>query len=134
MIPSVAPHALQASVCDEQPLSIGGEIALSGNKKPHERPTTPGDPHRHGIGRSANEVRVHIRQRSAPFKWWKFRLVPRIGYSYSGNKQEKTARTKGEQTITCCTDTLVPLVAVTQQKATSRKTLFVPDTEVEETL
>ena len=29
--PSVAPNALQASVCDEQLMSIGGEIALSGN-------------------------------------------------------------------------------------------------------
>ena len=31
--PSVAPNALQASVCDEQIESIGGEIALTGNKK-----------------------------------------------------------------------------------------------------
>ena len=31
--PSVAPNALlQASVCDEQLVNIGGEIALSGNK------------------------------------------------------------------------------------------------------
>ena len=29
--PSVVPNALQASVCDEQLMSIGGEIALSGN-------------------------------------------------------------------------------------------------------
>ena len=31
MIPSVAPNALHASVCDEQLLGYGGEIALSGN-------------------------------------------------------------------------------------------------------
>ena len=31
VIPSVAPNALQASVCDEQLVSIGGEIVLSGN-------------------------------------------------------------------------------------------------------
>ena len=30
--PSVVPSTLQASVCDEQLMSIGGEIALSGNK------------------------------------------------------------------------------------------------------
>ena len=30
MTPSVVPNALQASVCDEQLKSIGGEIALSG--------------------------------------------------------------------------------------------------------
>ena len=30
-IPSVAPNALQASVCDEQLRTISGEIALSGN-------------------------------------------------------------------------------------------------------
>ena len=29
----MVPNALQASVCDEQLMSIGGEIALSGNKK-----------------------------------------------------------------------------------------------------
>ena len=29
----MAPNALQASVCDEQLVSIGGEIALSGKKK-----------------------------------------------------------------------------------------------------
>ena len=32
MIPSVAPSALQASLCDEQLVSIVGEIALSGKK------------------------------------------------------------------------------------------------------
>ena len=31
MISSVAPNALHASVCDEQLLGIGGEIALSRN-------------------------------------------------------------------------------------------------------
>ena len=31
MTPSVVPSALQASVCDEQLMSIGGEIALSRN-------------------------------------------------------------------------------------------------------
>ena len=31
VIPSVAPNALQAAVCDEQLVSVGGEIALSGN-------------------------------------------------------------------------------------------------------
>ena len=29
--PSVAPYALRASVCDEQFVGVGGEIALSGN-------------------------------------------------------------------------------------------------------
>ena len=33
MTPSVVPNALQASVRDEQLMSIGGEIALSGNKE-----------------------------------------------------------------------------------------------------
>ena len=33
MTPPVVPNALQASVCDEQLMSIGGEIALSGNIK-----------------------------------------------------------------------------------------------------
>ena len=33
MIPSVAPNALQASLCDEQLVGIGGEIALSGNRE-----------------------------------------------------------------------------------------------------
>ena len=37
MIPSVAPNALQASVCDEQLVSIDGEIALSGKKKKRKR-------------------------------------------------------------------------------------------------
>ena len=32
--PSVAPNALQASVCDEQLRSIGGEIALSETRRP----------------------------------------------------------------------------------------------------
>ena len=36
VIPSVAPNALQASVCDEQLVSIGGEMALSGNTPPHQ--------------------------------------------------------------------------------------------------
>ena len=31
MTPSEVPNSLQASVCDEQLMSIGGEIALSGN-------------------------------------------------------------------------------------------------------
>ena len=34
--PSVVPAALQASVCDEQLMSIGGEIALSRNTPPHQ--------------------------------------------------------------------------------------------------
>ena len=37
MTPSVVPDALQASVCDEQLMSIGGEIALSGKKKRKEK-------------------------------------------------------------------------------------------------
>ena len=36
MIPSVAPDASQASVCDEQLVGIGGEIALSGNTQLHQ--------------------------------------------------------------------------------------------------
>ena len=34
---SVVPNALQASVCDEQLMSVGGEIALSGNKRPRHK-------------------------------------------------------------------------------------------------
>ena len=37
VIPSVAPIVLQASVCDEQLVSIGGEIALSGSTPPYQR-------------------------------------------------------------------------------------------------
>ena len=33
----MVPNALQASVCDEQLVSIGGEIALSGNKKKQKK-------------------------------------------------------------------------------------------------
>ena len=36
VIPSVAPNALQSTVCDEQLLSTGGEIALSGNTPLHQ--------------------------------------------------------------------------------------------------
>ena len=36
VIPSVAPNALQASVCDEQLVTVGGEIALS-RKKTREK-------------------------------------------------------------------------------------------------
>ena len=37
MTPSVVPNALQASVCDEQLMHIGGEIALSRTTPPHHR-------------------------------------------------------------------------------------------------
>ena len=40
VIPSVAPDALQAAVCDEQLEGFGGEIALSENKK-RKGTTTP---------------------------------------------------------------------------------------------
>ena len=71
VIPSVADSALQTAVCDGQLVSVGGEVALSGNTPSHQRRRS-----RHSVYASApkfkgilNYIKCHRRGRCEIVKY-----------------------------------------------------------------